>query len=72
MGYVVTEETIRLNQEATELAVKVRRVREDANALWARIQRDLIKHQEMMIELGSYAYQQMAKEAELREAVKRG
>lgn len=72
MSYVVNDETIRLNQEATELAAKVRRVRENAQDLWARIQRDLATHQDMMIDLGSCAYQQMAKEAELREVVERG
>ena len=72
MSYTVTDETIRLNKEATDLAGQVNRVRNDAWDLAKQIERLRKKHEDMILELGSLAWQQMAKEAELREAVERG
>ena len=72
MSYTVNDDTIRLNGEATKISQMERRITADANDLWLRIQRDLLRHQELMLELGSVREQLARKESELEEAVRRG
>lgn len=71
-NYVVTDETIRLNKEATNLNSELRRVTNDSADLWNEITRKLDRHARLQQELGELRYRLIVKEEELEEAVRRG
>lgn len=72
MSYVVSDETIRLNDEAVILTGMVRRVINDSADMWKEIQNKLDLYAKMQQELGELRYRLARKEEELEEAVRRG
>lgn len=69
MSYTVNDRTIRLNQEATDLNVRINKVSAEARELSNLIERELGNHQNLMFQLGALMYQLTQKEKELKEAV---